>query len=259
MKKVLGMAIIVSMVLSIASCAGGSSSSAYPASTVSASNGVSFADKKAYVESEYAGIICNDFRELLPFSDIIGLPLSKLKSAVNASDTWAEETSVWTDLEEIAGISSENVAYTFSDRAFNLKGNTKNNVEDTILSHFIAGAGNMISADLESAQYVYVFTDGSSQQLITDVLMCLTNADVSSSEFGKTVYSSYGNGLVSDADSNGNYDTYLGLISNVDYEEIYDFDHEEGAKYPSCIGGLNYFYTNDDTLVIQVLSVEAYN
>ena len=255
MKKSLSVVAIISIVLSMASCGSGSSSYAYPSSTSSASKGVSFADKKAYVEREFADIICNDFRNELPYSDMIGLPLSQLKAAVNASDTWSEDTSMWASLSETAGLNFEEFAYTFSNRAFNLEGGMGNNIKSTIISHIIAGAGNMLSADLESATYVYVLTDGSSQQLISSVVVCITNTGKTSNEIAELFYSAYKSGLASDEDDA--FDTYAGLISDVDYEELYNWGNGLSSEFPSCYGGLNYYYTDNGSLVFEVFSVAA--
>ena len=253
-KTLLSTILAAAMIVSLAGCNGKKETVGGDSVSV-ASNEVTLAEKKAYVDENYAELLSNDFRTELPFSDMIGLPLSKLKAAVADSDQWNEETSVWSEFTQMTGLNAD-VAYAFSDRSFNVSGGIGDGIKDTLIQNIIAGGINLFSSEMESAHYYYISTDDTSDQLITDVFILWTNTGHSASEITDSVASIYKGGST---DAESDYTGYPGVISDIeekDYEEIYDYDRGISTKVPSCLGILIQYHV-DDNILIQIRSIEG--
>lgn len=213
---------------------------------------ITYEDKKAYVEREYPNLVKNDFTNDLPFKDMIGLPLADLKSAVETSDTWFEENSAFSDFSRISGL-KDNIAYSFSNRTFNMQSDLEGGFIESIISGVVAGGANLVSTNLENAEYVYVVTDGTSKQLITTTYICITNTGLSSQELTQYVADKYKPDELMRRDGEVVGFASLGCISKIDYESIYDYDHGLTTEYPSCIGELQLYYA-DNTLIMRIFS-----
>lgn len=255
-KRFLSAILAAAMLMSVSACGSGNNSGT-PANGAPSSQTVTFAEKNAYVEENYPEFYTNDFRLYLPFDDIIGLPLAELKNAVETSGKFSEETSMWSEFSEIAGSGfNVDIAYAFSDRTFNSSGSSEGSFWDNIISHATAGAKNILSTMGESATYCYVITDGSSKQLITQVFICRSNTGKTANELDSELSSVYLDGeLVSD--SGIPFRSYVGIISDIDCEGIYNYDHGLSSKLPDCMGCLNHFF-KDDVMILQIASVNAY-
>lgn len=94
-----------------------------------------------------------------------------------------------------------------------------------------------------------VVTDGTSKNLISQVVICWTNTGATKEQLIEAVKSAY---TVSE-ESDG-FATYAGIISDADYEAIYDYDHGLTTEYPACLGALNHYYA-DDTLILDIMKV----
>lgn len=238
-KKFLGAILALSMVLSMSSCK---------------EKAVTFEEKKEYVESNYSRYITNDFRSQLPFDDIIGLPLAELKQAVETSEEWAVDSSMWADVRQITKLDVDS-DYSFSSRSFNATGSS----DGSFLGQVIEGGINLLSAKYESAAYIAVVTDDSSQQLITDVYITITNTGCTEKELADQISSTYKYVEYIDNDEDGSADGsgYIGLIADVNYEGIYDYDHGLTTEYPVCFGALQHYYA-EDNLILRIFSLAEY-
>lgn len=205
---------------------------------------VTAAEKKAYVEEEYPDALKNDFRKALPFSDIMGAPLANVKNAVNTSPEWQEETSTWAEYETITGyIPTRKPAYVFSNRAFNMSGQA-----DGILDYCIYGLVNLGSTKLERVQYIYVFTDDTMEQKVTNVAIADTNSGTTLDEVKNAFAKKYSGGFATDEGG----EAFLGIISDIDYGAIYDYDHDSDIP-PACLGYLRLRPTDYDVILMSIL------
>lgn len=245
-KKILGAILALSMVLSLSSC-GKDEAQEANATVTTTEKVITLADKKAFVEENYPHLIHNDFRAILPYSDIFEISLADLKTAVNSDEVWNEDNSTFAEFSTVSGFSANNIVYTFSNRGVNLEGG------DSIGSHFFAGLGNLGSVVLETAQYNYVSTDNTSKQTIEKVYVCVTNYEYTSSEYADKLLQIFMNGKKVE-DNGPAYIEFKGLISDIDYEAIYDYANGLTDEFPACIGTLRYYYKDDNTIVIQILS-----
>ena len=238
-KKILSAILAIAMVLSLSSCK---------------EKAVTFEEKKEYVESNYSRYITNDFRSELPFDDMIGLPLAELKQAIETSEKWTADTSMWADVRQIAKLDVDS-DYSFSNR----EGNATGSSDGSILGQAVEGGINFLSAKYESATYVAVVTDDSSQQLITDVYITITNTGCTEKELADQISSTYKYVEYIDNDEDGSADVsgYIGLIADVNYEGIYDYDHGLTTEYPVCLGTLQHYYA-EDNLILRIFSLAEY-
>lgn len=213
---------------------------------------LTYQDKKEIVEDVYSQYFKNDFTQDLPFKDIFGIPLADLKNSVKSSGTWSEDTSAWSDLALISGY-TDDVAYCFSNRKLNLTADS----DGGLLSHLIAGGANLLSTSSESAEYVYVVTDGSSQERVALLYICTTNTGLTSEEIAKVFTDKYhAYDLIRDGDDIIGF-RCKGLISNdIDYEQIYNIS--TGAEHKDiecCFGELQLYYA-DNTVILRIYPYE---
>lgn len=219
---------------------------------------------KSYVEKNYPEIIENDLTSLFPFENMLGMPLSDLKEAVEESDAWNEDTSMWSDfsfnnidlcLSSGYGINVDNIVYTFSNRDLNIS----DDPDASSLFKVIGGLINFGSVANEQATYIYVITDNSSEQKIIDMFMCVTNTEATAIELDNSVSDTFIDGEPLSYNGEIIGKQYTGSIADINYELIYDYDkHPNVSSFPYCIGYLQHFYM-DGTLMLRIFSGRAYN
>ena len=226
----------------------------------------------SYVEKNFPEVIENDLTTFLPFENMIGMPLSELKETVEESDTWREDTSMWSDmgfnnldlyLSSGFNLDTSRIVYTFSNRDLNIKGNNFEGSFFSDLADAVGGLINLGSVAEEQATYFYVITDDSSKQKITDVFMCITNTQATALEMDNSISDSLIEGEYFKYEGSVIGRQYMGSISelsNYDCQAIYEYYYEYShvSQFPACIGYLQHFYI-DDTLMLRIYSGREYN
>ena len=150
------------------------------------------------------------------------------------------------------GFKDDNIVYSFSDREISFEGDG-----DDLSSHFLAGLGNFGSVAAENANYAYVITDNTSKQMIKQVYVCERNSKYTSSEYADKLSQIYMNGKKVEDNNGPAYIEFSGLISDIDYEAIYDYANGLTDEFPACIGNLRCYYQNtldDNIILIKVIS-----
>lgn len=205
-------------------------------STNSYAKQLTYAEKKAWVLNNVP-YMQNDFTRLFPVEDIMYAPLDAVKDWVDESGSYAEEKSSWSSFSSLSTYTTKNkISYRFSNRVITNNVNDGNN--ESIWDSAIEGLINGLAVDTLTSEYFYLVTDGTKQNAVTKLYCILTNMNISYADFIDRVI--YINGQESeDKNKNVYMVTYWGLISEPNYEELYDYFTGKTKNIPECVGTLD--------------------
>lgn len=227
--------IVTATILLVSFLASSYSTNSY--ATNSYSKQLTYAEKKAWVLKNVPQIQ-NDFTRLFPVEDIMYAPLDAVEDWVDDSDYYAEEKSTWSSFSNLSIYSlNDKISYRFSNRVLTNNVNDGNN--ESVWDAILEGAVNGLAVDSLTSDYYYLVTDGTKQNRVTKLYLIETNMGMSYTEFAdEIIYKGKPQPIL---DKNGNECgvSYWGLISEPDYEELYNYFTGKTKSIPKCVGVLD--------------------